>query len=106
MTNAATNKLKMAPISKPSITPMPTAKPARVTLSQRRGDDSSAKTARARKLKPKQIGCEATPQQAVEKKSEFSAAAKAPKMQAAGASLHWRKQNQAQRPTNRMAAGA
>src|ERR1039458_6085093 len=75
-TNAATTRLKMAPMSKASITPKPTAKPARATLTQRLGEVSSASAASARKSQPKLKGWDATPQQAVEKKSEFKAAAR------------------------------
>src|ERR1035438_1297973 len=81
-TNAATTRLKMAPMSKASITPKPTAKPARATLTQRLGEVWSARAARARKSQPKLKGWDATPQQAVEKKSEFKAAAMPPRMTA------------------------
>src|ERR1035437_9386837 len=85
----------MAPISNASITPRPTAKPARATLIQRLDEVSSARAARARKSQPKLSGWDATPQQAVEKKSEFRAAAIPPKMQAVGESFHCRKHSQA-----------
>src|ERR1017187_4825475 len=98
--------LKMAPMSKASITPMPTAKPARATLSQRLGEVWSARAARARKSQPKLKGWDATPQQAVEKKSEFKAAAMPPRMQASGESLHCRKHSQALSPRNKSAKGA
>jgi hypothetical protein len=93
-------------MSKASITPKPTAKPARATLTQRLGEVSSARAARARKSQPKLKGWEATPQQAVEKKSEFKAVATPPRMQASVESFHCRKHNQALRPRNRSANGA
>src|ERR1035441_9602250 len=96
----------IAPMSKASITPRPTAKPARATLSQRLGEVSSANAAKARKSQPKLSGWDATPQQAVEKKSEFKAAAMAPRTQAVGESFHCRKHNQALSPRNKRAKAA
>jgi len=96
----------MAPMSKASITPRPTAKPARATLTQRLGEVWSAKAARARKSQPKLKGWEATPQQAVEKKSEFKAAAMPPRMQASGESFHCRKHSQALSPRKSSEKGA
>src|ERR1035441_9591242 len=96
----------MAPMSKASITPKPTAKPARATLTQRLGEVWSAKAAKARKSQPKLKGWDATPQQAVEKKSEFKAAAMLPRMQAVGESFHCRKHSQALSPRNSSAKGA
>ena len=96
----------MAPISNASITLMPTARPARMILSHRLGAVASPRAARARKSSPKLIGCPATPQQAVEKKSELSAAAMPPRMQAAGVNFHCRKQSQALSPRKKSAKGA
>src|ERR1019366_8435531 len=98
--------LKMAPMSKASITPKPTAKPARATLTQRLGEVSSASAAKARKSQPKLKGWDATPQQAVEKKSEFNVAAMPPRMQASGESFHCRKHSHALRPRKSSEKGA
>ncbi len=105
-TKPAMTKLKMAPMSKASITPRPTARPARAARSQRRGEERSASAARARKSSPKLRGCAATPQQAVEKKSEFSATARLPRKQARGENFHSRKHSQALRPRNSSVNGA
>ena len=96
----------MAPMSKASITPKPTAKPARATRTQRLGEVWSAKAARARKSQPKLKGWDATPQHAVEKKSEFKVVAMPPRMQAVNDSFHCRKQSQALSPRNSSANGA
>ncbi len=106
MTNAATYKLKSAPMSAPSVTPMPTASPASTTRSQRRGDEVSASAARAKKIMPTVIACAATPQQAAEKKLEFNVAASPPRRQAAGERPDWRKKHHAPRPRISNAIGA
>ena len=60
----------------------------------------------AAKSIPKAMVCEATPQHAVEKKWELSAAARAPRTQATGASFICRKQNQAPSPRMNKDVGA
>src|ERR1035437_5179988 len=96
----------MAPISNASITPRPTAKPARATLTQRLDEVSSARAAKARKSQPKLSGWDATPQQAVDKKSEFKLAAMAPSAQAKGERFHCWKQSQALSPRSNRAKAA
>src|ERR1017187_7756195 len=96
MTNAATYKLNMAPTSAPSVTAMPTASPASATRSQRWRPDRRASAARAKKIMPMVMGCDATPQHAAEKKAECKAAAKPPRMQAGVARPDWRKKHHAQ----------
>src|ERR1039457_4164599 len=93
MTKAATYKLKMAPISAPSVTAMPTVRPPSTTRSQGRRADGFASAARAKKIMPTVMGYDATPQHAVEKKPECRAAAKPPKMQAGGGGPDCRKTN-------------
>src|SRR5436309_963021 len=102
--------LKIAPMSNASMTPMPVAKPARVTLTHLLIAPApeprfSARAARARKFKPKASVCVGTPQHAVERKSEFNVVATAPRKHASGHSFHCRKQNQAHSPTNSSANG-
>jgi len=85
----------MAPMSAPSLTAMPTLRPASITRSQRRGEEVSARAARAKKQQPMVIACEATPQQAAEKKLELSAAASPARAHAAGCSRSCRKKHHA-----------
>ena len=93
-------------MSAPSVTHMPTASPANTTRSQRRGDEVSASAAKAKRSMPMVIACEATPQQAAEKKPEFNVAASPPSRQAAGVRPDWRKKHHAPRPSINRPAGA
>src|SRR6266850_4805408 len=80
------------------MTPMPTAIPAKTSLTQERAPPPLATNPTATNAMPTQTTCEATPQQAVERKCELSAAASPPRMHASGESFSRQKQNQAQRP--------
>src|SRR5581483_532351 len=98
--------LKIAPMSKASITPQPTQNPATIVQSQGwREEGLRVIAARARKLAPKQIGCEATPHAAVEKKSEFSMAAIPATTQATMARPNCRRNTHAESPTTSTAIG-
>ena len=109
-TNAAMNKLKIAPMSAASITLMPTQSPASASLSQRVSGVVSAvletTSPSAKKSMPMAICCEATPQQAVEKKVEFNAAARPPSVAASGENFNCRKKNHAPTPSSHRAIGA
>ncbi|MGO9003721.1 MAG: hypothetical protein ACLPYZ_15270 [Limisphaerales bacterium] len=109
-TKAATNRLKMAPMSAASITLTPTAKPARArrTMRVRRGvavemDTTSAK---ARKSMLKASNWPPTPQQAVAKKVEPKAAANAPSAAANGEKFNCLKKHHALNPKKNKATGA
>src|SRR6266404_3569745 len=106
MANAATHRLKIAPMSAPSTTPIPTARPAKGTRSHRRFEEVSTNAASAKKSNAKVIGCEATPQQAAVKKPEFRVAASPPRMQAIGTKPNCRKKHQAPSPSSNKANGA
>src|SRR5262245_48156083 len=73
-TNAATYRLKIAPLSPPSITPKPTAKPARIIFNQRKRVGFETKADKARNVTARVNAREANPQQALEKKFPFNAA--------------------------------
>ncbi|HEV2452976.1 MAG TPA: hypothetical protein VGY98_01860 [Verrucomicrobiae bacterium] len=70
-TNAATNKLKIAPLSAPSMTQMPTAKPASAKRDQRTNGPVSSEFAiispNAKKTIPIAICTDAVPQHAFPK---------------------------------------
>src|SRR3954454_14863468 len=85
---------------------IPTAKPASSNLSHLRGDESSTRSARAKKSIPIAITCEATPQQAVEKKCELSAVANPPRIQAIGTNFSCLKKVQAPSPRIKSENGA
>ena len=109
-TKAATNTLKIAPMSAASITLTPTANPARASRVQRMsaGVSEVLETTRAsaKKSMPMAICCVATPQQAVAKKVEFSVAASAPSVAASGDSFSCRKKVHAPSPKMNNAMGA
>src|SRR3954470_18844447 len=103
---APVKRLKMAPISKPSVTPRPMAKPARTSRNPRIKPVRGEAVPSARKFSPKQIGWPATPQQAVDKKSPFKVPARPPRKHARGENFHCRKKNQTLRPRKNVAKGA
>src|SRR5579871_2104099 len=103
--NAATNTLKMAPTSAASITQTPTARPASASRIQEMLWKSPTTAASARKHEASAVAGTAMPQHAVEKNSEFNAAAMPPRMHAAGASLSRRKKYPALQPRNRKTSG-
>src|SRR5581483_2242030 len=103
--NAATYRLKMAPTSAPSMTPIPTARPASMTRRQRPRGEVSINAASARKLIATVRTCAPNPQQAVEKKVEFNAAAIAPRKHAGEARPALRKKHHAASPSTSTEAG-
>src|SRR5438445_5752887 len=103
---AATNTLIRAPTSAPSITTIPTASPARMNLSHPQRGGVLTMAAAARKLQPAASICWPTPQQAVEKKPEFSAAAKPPMKHASRLNFSCQKNTQALHPKNSSTSGA
>ena len=99
--------LKMAPMSEPSMTFMPTASPASARRNHRFNaevsDELEATKPSAKKSMAMATCCGATPQQAVEKNVEFNAAASPPKAAASGENFSCRKKNHAPRPSSRSA---
>src|SRR5437899_7439959 len=75
-TKAATKKLKMTPLSAPSITAIPTARPARTALSQRLPTRRVFNAARANKNIASVSAREPRPQQVLEQKFTYRAAAR------------------------------
>src|SRR6185437_12818313 len=80
----ATNKLKMAPTSKPSMTPTPTARPASTAFNHDFPGEAVTSAARANMFMAQERGHSANPQQAFENATVFSAAARPPKRQTHG----------------------
>src|SRR5690348_5377476 len=97
---AAAKRLNIPPMSAPSATPTPTAKPASATRSHLRREDVSASSAMAKKVAATTMGCATTPQQAVEKYKEFNAAARPPRTQASGAMPSFLKNHHAPKPSS------
>ena len=88
-----------------SITPTPTAIPARDHPDPRPFGLRFRQEAHRRVHGPEANDLGRDPQQEVEKKSEFSAAASAPRMQAHGESRSRRKQKHAPMPARNIAVG-
>src|SRR5579863_475166 len=87
------------------MTPKPTARPASKTLNHGRFMPGTPRKPMAANIAPKPMTCDATPQHAVEKKSEFKATATPPSTHATGANLSCRKQNAAQTPAKNIENG-
>ena len=109
-TNAAMSTLKIAPMSAASMTFMPTQSPASASRVQRVSagiaGELPATRPSAKKSMPMAICCDATPQHAVEKKSELNAAASPPNVAASGDNFICPKQNHAPTPRIHSAIGA
>src|SRR5216110_3447484 len=104
---------KIAPMSKDSRIPVPTAKPAPTTRppetrtpKPETRNGAPARSPNAIKLQANVITCAGTPQHAVEKKSELSAAANPPSTQAGAVKPNRHKQKQAEIPTISKEIGA
>src|SRR5262245_23360991 len=98
------NKLKIAPLSAPSITPNPTARPASAELSHglpRR----EFKAAKARNAEASVNDRLPSPQQVLEKKFMFKAAANAATVQRPGPNRRVRKNSQAHPPSTQSVSG-
>src|SRR6267142_5937675 len=104
--NAATKKLKIAPMSAPSLTPIPTANPANPVRNHPCNPDLPMTSPSARKLIPIAITCDSTPQQAAEKKLELKTAANPPNIQAQRVRPIWWKKYHALKPSIISAIGA
>ena len=106
MAKAPTTRLKIAPVSKPSITPTPVAKPASIvnTNVRRRVDAINAASARNTAAVP--ITHMDKPHAATEKRSPFNAAAMPPTVHTHGANPHCRKNTHAAQPSRNSDSGA
>jgi len=95
----------MAPLSKPSITDMPTASPARMALIQVWRMASVTRAARARKTMAMATFQVLKPQEPLEKQCMFKPAANPPSTQTIGANFNCRNRTQALNPSSNMVNG-
>ena len=104
--NAAVNMLKIAPTSKPSMTPSPTAQPARTALNVRLRIEGLTSAAMANMFIAQDRVQVGNPQHAAEKAMVLSAAANPPRTQTQERKRSCRKRNQALKPSRNTPDGA
>ena len=100
-----TYTLMIAPLSNPSITDMPTARPARMALIQYCRIESVTSAATARKIMAMVMFHVPNPQQALEKQCMFRPAASAPRTHTIGENFNCRNRTQALNPNSIIVSG-
>src|SRR5262245_34362838 len=103
--NPATNMLKMAPLSPPSVMDNPMAIPARIHLSRGFRPAVERIAVKARNVAARHVARLGSPQQALETKFMFNAAAVPPKTHTAPRKPSDRKNAAAHRPRTRRLSG-